>query len=258
MASDQGGPRPLEWTPELVQRFWNGMAKAGLDDAMAFGRMARRCIHWLIARHLVQGGRHLDYGAGSGEVAAYLISLGYPFAVLEPAIERQLKTEANLQGISGFLGDPGPAGSASFDAVTCFEVLEHVLDVDFERVCSELAGHVRPGGKLIISTPNNENLALSTVVCPVSNVSFHRWQHVRRMSAEFLTGTFARHGFRKVCVHQLDFFEPLFEPYLHMMGFDKRQRSRGEIIPLHIHQVMHDIDGVMGGASNLLYVGLKE
>lgn len=249
-------PKPLVWTPELVNRFWNGLAEAGLDDAMAFGRMAKRSIHWLIARHLAKGGRHLDYGSGGGEVATYLIEKGFPFAVHEPAAERQAKTEAQLSGMPGFLGGPS-SEPATYDAVTCFEVIEHVLDEVLEQVFDELAGHVKPGGKVIISTPNQENLALDTVFCPISNHTFHRWQHVRRITPQFLVDAFARRGLTKLVVHQLDYADALFEPYLHMMGFVDRPLAAGEIVPLHVHNLMNDIDCTMGGATRLLYVGIK-
>jgi len=254
-------PQPLRWTPELVARFWDGLAQAGLDDALAFGRMARRCIHWLIAKYLTPDGQHLDYGAGGGEVAEYLINQGFPFAVLEPSAERLARTTERLHGLPGFLGGGKPVAEQSYDAVTCFEVLEHILDADWNRVCDELAGHVRPGGVLIVSTPNDEDMRRDTVYCPVSNTCFHRWQHVRRISAATLTSAFAARGIRKLCAHQLDFVEGLFEPYLHMMGMaDPPPREPGqpeEIVPLHIHWLLHDIDGVMGGASRLLYVGRK-
>jgi SAM-dependent methyltransferase len=257
-------PSPLIWTPELVARFWDGMARAGLDDVMAFGRMARRCILWLVGRHLVPGGRHLDYGSGGGEVAAHLIEHGFPFAVFEPSGERQRRTAARLASLAGFLGGPGLEDGGRFDAVTCFEVLEHVLDERFEAVCDQLAHYVRPGGKLILSTPNDEDLARDTVYCPTSDQTFHRWQHVRRITGDLLERTFARRGFRKLCTHQLDFDESLFRPYLHLMGLAEPdagptpEAKPGEIVPLHIHQILHDVDGVMGGASRLLYVGAKD
>jgi SAM-dependent methyltransferase len=251
-------PRPLVWTPELVTRFWDGMARAGLDEVMAFGRMARRCILWLVGRHLVPGGRHLDYGSGGGEVAAYLIEHGFPFAVLEPSVERQRSAESRLSSLAGFLGCPGPEDVGGYDAVTCFEVLEHVLDDRFEAVCDEIASYVRPGGRLIISTPNNEDLARDTVYCPVSNHTFHRWQHVRRIDQKTLESAFARRGFRKVCTHQLDFDENLFQPYLYLMGLAEPAAGSAKQMPLHIHQVLNDIDGVMGGATRLLHVAVKE
>lgn len=253
-------PTALVWTPERVAEFWDGMARAGLGEAQAFGRLAKHCVHWLVSRHLTPGGRHLDYGAGGGDIAAHFIAQGFPFAVWEPSQERTRLSESRLAGLPGFLGSPGPDGVESFDAVTCFEVLEHVLDDSFERVCDELASYVRPGGTLIISTPNNEDLSRDTVYCPLSNQTFHRWQHVRRIDAAFLEWTFARRGFRKVCTHQLDFDENLFRPWLHMLGFAPSPApvpGRPEIVPLHIHQVLNHIDSVMGGASRLLHVAVK-
>ena len=257
-AEQPGRPQPIVWTRELVNQFWNGMAHVDRDDRMAFGRMAKNCIHWLVARHLVAGGRHLDYGGGSGEVALHLISKGFPFAVFDPATERQKKTESALEGVEGFLGGPGSVPESSFDAVTCFEVLEHVLDQDIEQVCNELAEHVKPGGKLIISTPNSEDLLQDIAYCPMSNRYFHRWQHVRSVTPEWLTGVFEQRGIDKVSLQQLDFAESLFEPYLHMLGFAAPPPCvEGEIIPLHIHNILNDIDGACGGATRLLFIGQK-
>lgn len=251
-------PRPIEWTQELVNKFWNGLAEAGVDDSMAFGRMAKRCIYWLIEKHLKQDGRHLDYGAGSGEVAEYMIAQGYPFAVHDPANERSDKSFTTLNGVDGFLGVLNEEPSETYDVVTCFEVLEHVLDEEFDRVCNELVGHLKPGGTLIISTPNNENLQNDMVYCPISNSIFHRWQHVRTISPEWMEEQFAKRGIEKVVLHQLDFSEALFEPYLHMMGIGETPEGReGEIVPLHIYQVNNGIGTVCGGATRMLFIGRK-
>jgi SAM-dependent methyltransferase len=224
--------------------------------------MANRCIHWLIAHHLKKGGRHLDYGAGGGEVAEHLIREGFPFAIVEPSVERLTRTVSRLQELPGFLGGGTFGGHDQFDAVTCFEVLEHVLDDDWDSVCDALVSHVRPGGTLIVSTPNNEDMARDTVYCPISNTVFHRWQHVRRIDGELLKSTFSSRGVTKVCTHQLDFVDALYEPYLHMLGFatphDDNGGCAGEIMPLHIHWIKNDIDGIMGGASRLLYIGRKQ
>ncbi len=257
--NDSQTPQPVEWTPELVGKFWDGLAQAGLGDTLVFGAMAKRCIHWLLARHFVLGGRHLDYGAGGGEVAAHLIEKGFPFAIFEPSNERQQKTEAVLSGRDGFLGKLGDTPSGAFDVVTCFEVLEHVLEQDFDTVCDQLAAHVRPGGKLVISTPNNENLSLNMVYCPISNRYFHRWQHVRSVSPDWLEEVFAQRGIEKICTHQLDFSEALYEPYLHLMGFPATEAaSDSEVFPLHIHNIINDIDVICGGAAQLLFIGRKK
>lgn len=254
-------PEHLMWTPALVAQFWNGMAQAGLDDVAAFGRMAKRCIYWLISRHLTPGGRHLDYGAGGGEIADYLIKHGFPFAIYEPSCQRLQKAEHGMSSASGFLGIEKSPASESYDVVTCFEVLEHVLDCDFDRVCDELVGHVRPGGRLVVTTPNNEDLQASMVYCPVSNTVFHKKQHVRRLSPTMITEVFAKRGLRKVCVHQIDLHEDLFSPYLHLMGFregdDVAAEATSGAIPTHIDQIIRDTDSAAGARSRLIYIGMK-
>ena len=251
-------PEPLVWSHELVSRFWDGVSKAGLDAPVAFGRQNKEAVLWLTRNHLAPGGRHLDYGSGDGELAAYLIRKGYPFAVFEPSLDRQSRSNSALNGIEGFLGAAGAADAGTFDVVTCFEVIEHLLDDDFERVCDEIAAYVRPGGKLIISCPNSEDLALSTVYCPVSNKMFHRWQHVRSISPDMMSGIWRIRGFEKIALHQLDFSRHWYEPYLHMLGPEMESpTAKGETIPLHIHQINRDMDGVIGGASNILFVAKK-
>lgn len=249
----------LIWTKELVADFWDGMERAGVVDANSFGRMAKRCIYWVISKHLKEGGQHLDYGSGGGEVAAYLTEKGFPFAVFEPSEERQKKTAARLSSLPGFLGEAPTIPEKSYDVVTCFEVLEHVLDDELENVLDTLSGHVKKGGKIIISTPNNEDLTHDTVYCPVSKKYFHRWQHLRQVNVKWLTAKFECRDFETLCTHQLDFNEALFSPYLHHMNVNLEgfTGTRETPLPVHVDRVMRDVDGTMGGATRLLYIATK-
>lgn len=253
-----GRPAPLAWTPELVARFWNGMAQEGLDAPLAFGRFAKNSVYWVIRKHLEPKGRHLDYGSGGGEIARHLIENGYSFSTFEPSEERQARSDDLLQGIDGYLGRPGAPGEDFYDVVTCFEVIEHVLEADFERVCDEIAAFVRPGGKLIVTCPNNEDLGHSTVYCPLSNATFHRWQHVRSVPPQLMIDVWARRGIEKVALHLIDFSEQWYRPYLHMMGAaPERPLAEGEFVPKHVYEILNDIDSKIGGAQNLLFVGRK-
>ncbi len=244
----------LEWTDSLVTEFWNNMDRLGLDG-MSFGHLAKRPVHWIIARHLVPGGRHLDYGAGNGELAAHLIEQGFPFAIDDPAGDRIGLARKFLSQDKEFLPfDPETRGQ--FDVVTCFEVIEHVLDHLLEDFVATLASHVKPGGKLILTAPNKENLTTEMVYCPVSKTAFHRWQHMRSIDLDWVHAKFAPYGFSKILGYQLDFNPALFEPFLGHMGFGPKPR-RKEITPLHIYQIMNNIDGFAGGGTRLLYIAQK-
>lgn len=52
--------------------------------------------------------------------------------------------------------EPFPFDDCAFDVVTCLEGIEHVLDG--YRLLSEMIRVLRPGGSIIISTPNTMNL----------------------------------------------------------------------------------------------------
>ena len=60
------------------------------------------------------------------------------------------------------MGEALPYDSASFDAVVCVDVLEHVTDLN--KVLAEVARTLRPGGMFLFDTINRNPLArLATI-----------------------------------------------------------------------------------------------
>lgn len=75
-----------------------------------------------------------------------------------------------------------PFADASFDAVTMFDVIEHVDDD--ARAIAEARRVLRPGGFLLVTTPNEQwrfpyHAALQPI-CPTEAEMVARWRHVRR------------------------------------------------------------------------------
>jgi 2-polyprenyl-3-methyl-5-hydroxy-6-metoxy-1,4-benzoquinol methylase len=103
-------------------------------------------------------GRVLDVGAGYGFHDILLAQRGVDVTCLElaenvSAYGRMLAARG-LPVVEGRLGAlPEAVGPESFDTVVLAEVLEH-LRVAPARALAELAGVLRPRGRLILTTPN--------------------------------------------------------------------------------------------------------
>jgi SAM-dependent methyltransferase len=194
----------LQWTPELVDRFWSAVARTRLDE-LAFGRLAGAELLKLIQPYLRSGGTHLDYGAGSGHIVRLLAEGGWRVAAYDPSADRRAVLSQQVGGRPEFLGVVGPESTEAYDVVLLFEVIEHILDADLAASLERVRRFVKPGGRIVVSTPNNEDLDLGSAYCPVSNRLFHRWQHVRSFTPKNLEETFSGCGFRRVFLGLADF-----------------------------------------------------
>lgn len=196
--------KKIHWTSDLVNKFWDGVAQTELDN-LSFGKVAGPKFIDLISNFLVPGGTHLDFGAGSGHVLQLLLDRGLNSAGFDPSPDRQAALIKKIGQHNNFLGIKDLDCNEQFDVVLLMEVVEHVLDEDFDKVLKKVASFVKPGGYLIASTPNNENLETSSVYCPVSDVFFHPWQHVRSFNPNQLSDCFKSYGFESSFVALADF-----------------------------------------------------
>jgi SAM-dependent methyltransferase len=97
-------------------------------------------------------GRVLDVGAGTGDQVAELIRLGHDAIGLEP--NAQAVTVARFRGrpVHHGTAEAPPFEDASFDTVILSQVVEHLVDPI--AALTSLRRLVRPGGRLIVLTPN--------------------------------------------------------------------------------------------------------
>jgi 2-polyprenyl-6-hydroxyphenyl methylase/3-demethylubiquinone-9 3-methyltransferase len=100
----------------------------------------------------------LDVGCGGGLVCEPLARLGGRITGIDPAVENveAARRHANGQGLDieyrGARIEDLASEGRNFDAVVCFEVVEHVPDVG--AFLKTLASLVRPGGLMLLSTIN--------------------------------------------------------------------------------------------------------
>jgi len=190
----------LKWTPEAVRRFWDYHGTNPAAENNYFGlRFGRRIIRMGLRGARVLG-PVVDLGCGPGFLSAAL--LGEGFAVLgfdrsPAALER---VRARFEGEPRFLGaeetrlDRLPLGDAEAGAVFLVEVLEHLPRDGWDPLVAEVARVLRPGGRFVITTPNQEDLAARKLACPECGSVFHRVQHLESVDAVSLRALLARHG----------------------------------------------------------------
>ena len=245
-------PRRIRWTPGLVARFWNGVAQTRLME-FGFSKQAARSLIIAVDHLLPREGTVLDFGAGDGYLIQLLCEREVRVAGFEPSANRRRVLHRRLDDCPGFLGVLDAKSPGSFDMVVMAEVIEHVLDEEIETVLGRIAKFARPGGILVVTTPNNEDLELGMAYCPVSNTLFHRWQHVRSFTRESLCALLEQYGFDEVVTHHVDFNDALYVPSDPLWG---EGAARAEL-PSFVQTMRLNLPTRMGSESNLLYIGRR-
>ncbi|WP_310589764.1 bifunctional 2-polyprenyl-6-hydroxyphenol methylase/3-demethylubiquinol 3-O-methyltransferase UbiG [Fibrisoma limi] len=107
---------------------------------------------------VVRGAALLDVGCGGGILAEEFAELGMNVTGIDPSASAiaTARRHAQQQGLSidyyVGAGEKLPFADASFDYVSCCDVLEHVEDVN--QVLSEISRVLRPGGLFFYDTVN--------------------------------------------------------------------------------------------------------
>ncbi|WP_374469563.1 class I SAM-dependent methyltransferase [Phenylobacterium sp.] len=156
----------------------------GLTDGL-FYREKMRAIHRIAPARLRQDDvrpRILDIGGGRSGLAWLL----YPDAeVVSVDIDPALAAQGPGAGRAIFVCADAlrlPFGDGVFDAVTLFDVLEHIPDD--ARAAAEAARVTRPGGVVLVSTPTAAwrypYFRALAPLCPHESELMAEWGHVRR------------------------------------------------------------------------------
>lgn len=196
--------KTIRWTPELVEKFWSGVSQSRLAE-LSFSRQNSERLIELLQDHLKPEGRHLDFGAGDGDLLKALVHKGYATAAYEPVHARASRFPADLAGHPKYLGQVRAGGPERFGVVLMVEVIEHVLEPDLAGVFRQVTSLLTDDGTLIVTTPNAEDLDLATAYCPQCEALFHRWQHLRSFTAESLRALLAQQGFECLSLSEVDF-----------------------------------------------------
>lgn len=204
----------ITWDDAKVARLWNWYARTSpfrdLYFAKRFGDLILRASGLPTAAPLSV----LDFGCGPGFLWDHMKELGaqwtYHGADFSSDSTSQLVARADgdprFGGVERLEALPMRCDDRMHDAAFLVEVVEHVDDRYLEPIITEMHRVIKPGGLLVISTPNREDLSQSMRLCPECGAIFHEWQHVRVWHADSLTDYISRFGFEPRKVQTVDFF----------------------------------------------------
>lgn len=134
---------------------------------------------YLFAARLARRRRVLDIGCGAGygssELAhAAALVTGLDLSPEAVALARSSYAAANLQFLAASATSI-PFSSASFDLITCFEVIEHIHD--WQLLLDEARRLLAPGGQFIVSTPNKSYYAESRAQIGPNPFHVHEFEY---------------------------------------------------------------------------------
>jgi 2-polyprenyl-3-methyl-5-hydroxy-6-metoxy-1,4-benzoquinol methylase len=162
-----------------------------------------------VAARLLAAERHcrvvLDLPCGEGAFLERLRALGLEARGAD-LVNRLASADARFT--TADMNRPLPFGDAAFDAVVSIDGIEHLeRPFDFVRECHRI---VRPGGVLIISTPNISALRSrwrwlltgfhNKGKVPLNERAPNPWHHVNLFSFAALRYLLHRHGFRLTAI----------------------------------------------------------
>jgi SAM-dependent methyltransferase len=202
----------IQWDDRKVSRLWNYYSRTPPYSNIYFAKVFGDRLLKLSGLPLDLPLEVLDFGCGPGFVWEHLLALGaqWEYSGLDFSEESVSSAIAKSRGHKQFREVrhltqlPAPWPAEKFDAVLLLEVVEHLNDDYLDGSLREASRLLKQGGTLVISTPNEEDLANSTKFCPDCGAIFHEWQHVRAWSVPSLVDKLRQYGFRFGQARMLD------------------------------------------------------
>lgn len=195
-------PHAIQWSPEHVRRFWDHYSTNPAMEDIYFAKIVGRSLINYVSRR-IRIGTAVDIGCGRGDLIDLLLKRGSEVYGVDQSPASIAQVKQRFERVPRFKGAALAdrkidLPDSSVDTGFLVEVVEHLQDEPLANAVSEAHRVVRPGGHLVLTTPNEEDLRASESMCPECGSIFHRVQHVRSWSAASLSSYMERLGFDTV------------------------------------------------------------
>jgi 2-polyprenyl-3-methyl-5-hydroxy-6-metoxy-1,4-benzoquinol methylase len=194
--------KPADWTEEDIAVFWDWQSKSVSRQHQYFTSVNAAGITRYLKNKGLLKGSVLDYGCGTGyllqqmskeeQVDFYGLDFSEDSIV---ATRKRTQGKTNIKQLLVVATLPTTFSSNSFDTISLIETIEHLQDEKLHETLDELFRLLKPGGKLFITTPFNEELDKHLHFCPFCRSEFHHIQHMQSFDVQRLTELARQHHF---------------------------------------------------------------
>jgi SAM-dependent methyltransferase len=248
--------------PDVAPRLYGESYREALDHNKAATTYA--LFRQIVAECNSGGRRLLDIGSGDGSFLLRARDDGWTVAGMDADSDAVKELERqDISGIVAAIGERAP-DIGSFDVVTLWDVLEHVLDP--EESASWLARTVSPGGIVIVLTPNatsifdrfafieyHSSIKKSSRLLQLCLNRYHRFRY-SRSGLQYL---FQRFGFTEVSSRTIQLLSLRPEVYLDGFAPGIQPWTTSRRINRAFSRTAYGLVGLLGLRNKLLYVGRR-
>lgn len=200
-------PHEIEWTEEKVANFWSYLSSNKAYSDEYFSSKKGESLISFVGKYTDFEGRILDFGCAKGFLIGHLLKKGIECEGVDFSegsiayVNNRFKDNPLFKGAKKTSGFPLPFEDESIDIIFFIETIEHLLPHQLSGTLSEINRILRKGGIVIATTPNNENLEESKVMCPECGSIFHKVQHISSFTPKGLASLMEEHGFNILISH---------------------------------------------------------
>ncbi|HUP64530.1 MAG TPA: class I SAM-dependent methyltransferase [Thermoanaerobaculia bacterium] len=198
------------WTEGRIARFWQFYAQNTAAHESYFSKQLGGAILRFVNKYIRPAPPVLDLGCGPGFLVTELVKSGLSCVAIDSSPESIASLRRLAAGEAGVLEilvgsvDRVPLADGRVGCVFLVEVLEHLSPDLSDRTIAEAARVLRPGGHVVITVPNEEDLDARKIACPDCGCVFHRVQHLQSLDAVRLKILLADHRLEPVLIASLN------------------------------------------------------
>lgn len=225
--------KDIIWNEQSISRLWKYYSEGDKRTYFAW-HSGESLIRFLLKNGIQFNNMEiLDFGCGNGYMYEWIMKLckNFSYTGADTTLDSiNYMREHYGKDIRTLHIDSLPLSceEEAFDIVLVTEVIEHVDDTILKEDMQEWMRLLKRGGKLVITTPNDEDMNKSMIYCPNCDCQFHRWQHVRKWTSRSLEQYVREMGYKVVFCKETMLYSKNKKRLKHLGGMIRRKLSLAE------------------------------